>query len=143
MTKRVSDMLNNKNRVAKAIAAYIRNQIENFHVRYVSDNQMRNINPLIRNAIYTFLCDYGNEYTSIATLSNEKLCGEYIFKNTLTYLQEQKIPAQGIKEFKTLIMNSVGIPLKDLSKGCVILVGYELIYVPDYWEDCVYCNNLR
>lgn len=136
-------MLNNKNRVAKTIAAYIRNQIEDFHVKYISDTQMCKLNPLIRNAIFTFLCDYGNDYTSIVTLPNEEICSKYILKNTLTYLQEQKIPAQGIKEFKTIIMNGVGIPLKDLSQGGLMLTVYEQIYVPEYWEDCIYCSNLK
>lgn len=143
MVNKASEMLNDKNRIAKAIAALIRNQIEDFHVNYVSDNQMRNLNPLIRNAIFTFLCDYGSKYTSIATLSNEKLCGEYIFKNTLKYLHEQKIPAQAIKEFKTIIMNKFRISLRDLSQGGIELVVYELMYVPDYWEDCIYCRNLK
>lgn len=143
MVNKASEMLNDKNRIAKAIAALIRNQIEDFHVNYVSDNQMLNLNPLIRNAIFTFLCDYGNDYASIATSSNESLCSEYILKDTLKYLHEQKIPAQVIKEFKTIITNAVGIPLKDLSNGGIMLIVYEQIYVPGYWEDCIYCSNLK
>lgn len=141
--KKASAMLNDKNRIAKAIAVFIRNKMENFHMKYVSDVQMRNLNPLIRNAIFTFLCDYGNNYASIATSSNESLCSEYILKNTFTYLQKQEIPVQGIKEFKTIITNEVGIPLKDLSKGGIMLIIYEQTYVPDYWEDCIYCRNLK
>ena len=38
---------------AKAIAAAVRNNIENFHCKYLSDAQMKELNPLIRNAIYT------------------------------------------------------------------------------------------
>ena len=38
---------------AKAIAAAVRNNMEDFHCKYLSDEQMKELNPLIRNAIYT------------------------------------------------------------------------------------------
>jgi len=38
---------------AKLIAANVRNNIENFHCKYLSDAQMKELNPLIRDAIYT------------------------------------------------------------------------------------------
>lgn len=45
------------NYLAKALAAYIRYHIEDFHHNYLSDEQMRELNPLIRNAIFTMLED--------------------------------------------------------------------------------------
>lgn len=48
---------NDLNFKAKAIAAYVRMNIEDFHAEHLSDAQMRELNPLIRNAIYTFLVD--------------------------------------------------------------------------------------
>ena len=48
---------NDLNVKAKVIAAYIRENIEPFHIKYLSDEQMKELNPLIRNAIYTFLKD--------------------------------------------------------------------------------------
>lgn len=51
------DLSNNLNFKAKAIAAYVRYNIEDFHHKHLSDAQMKELNPLIRNAIYTFLKD--------------------------------------------------------------------------------------
>jgi len=39
------------NLLAKLIAAYVRNNIEDFHCKYLTDAQMKELNPLIRNAI--------------------------------------------------------------------------------------------
>lgn len=47
----------NNNYLAKAFAAYVRYHIEDFHGRHLSDEQMRELNPLIRNAIFTMLED--------------------------------------------------------------------------------------
>ena len=38
---------------AKYIAIVVRNAMEDFHRRYLSDEQMAELNPIIRNAIYT------------------------------------------------------------------------------------------
>ena len=48
---------NDLNFKAKAIAAYIRMHMEDFHCNHLSDKQMKELNPIIRNAIYTFLID--------------------------------------------------------------------------------------
>jgi hypothetical protein len=40
---------------AKYIAIVVRNAMEDFHSKYLSDEQMRELNPIIRNAIYTAL----------------------------------------------------------------------------------------
>ena len=44
-----------ENYLAKLIAAAVRNAMEDFHVKYLSDKQMEELNPIIRNAIYTAL----------------------------------------------------------------------------------------
>ena len=48
-------IINDKNLLAKTIAAVIRNAMEDFHVKYLTDEQMKELNPIIRNAIYTIL----------------------------------------------------------------------------------------
>jgi hypothetical protein len=48
------DIITTKN-LAKIIAIVVRNNIEAFHHKYLSDDQMKQLNPLIRNAIYTAL----------------------------------------------------------------------------------------
>ena len=40
---------------ALLIAMYVRNSIEDFHAEHLSDAQMKELNPLVRNAIYTAL----------------------------------------------------------------------------------------
>jgi hypothetical protein len=37
------------------ISIVVRNAMEDFHSKYLSDEQMRELNPIIRNAIYTAL----------------------------------------------------------------------------------------
>lgn len=55
------DRLNGDNDyLAKTIAAYVRMNIEDFHHEHLTDEQMKELNPLIRNAIYTFLEDWTN-----------------------------------------------------------------------------------
>lgn len=50
-------MKNDLNFKAKVIAAYVRDNMEDFHCEHLSDSQMKELNPLIRNAIYTALTD--------------------------------------------------------------------------------------
>ena len=40
---------------SKYISIVIRNAMENFHSKYLTDKQMKELNPLIRNAVYTAL----------------------------------------------------------------------------------------
>ena len=51
---------NDLNFKAKAIAAYVRMYMEDFHCEHLSNKQMKELNPIIRNAIYTFLVDERN-----------------------------------------------------------------------------------
>ena len=48
---------NDINFKAKAIAAYVRYNMEDFHSKHLTNAQMKELNPLIRNAIFTFLKD--------------------------------------------------------------------------------------
>lgn len=70
-------------------------------------------------------------------------CAKYILNNTISYLQEQGISSKGINAFRRIINKKINIPMLDLSTGGKMLAGYEYLYVPQYWEDCVYCNNLN
>lgn len=40
---------------AKYVAMVVRNEMEDFHCAHLSDKQMAELNPIIRNAIYTAL----------------------------------------------------------------------------------------
>ena len=50
-----ANMLEDDNLLAKAIASIIRNQMEDFHCKYLTDEQMKELNPIIRNSIYSAL----------------------------------------------------------------------------------------
>lgn len=50
--------------LAKAIAAYIRLAMEDFHSKELSDEQMKTLNPIIRNAIFTFMEDFAQGHYS-------------------------------------------------------------------------------
>ena len=41
--------------MAKIIAVIVRNNMENFHIEHLTDAQMAELNPLIRNGIYSGL----------------------------------------------------------------------------------------
>jgi ribonuclease HIII len=43
---------------AKYIAIVVRNAMEDFHCKHLSDEQMQELNPIIRNAIYTAIYAY-------------------------------------------------------------------------------------
>lgn len=61
---------NDLNHRAKAIAVYVRYCMEDFHVEHLSDKQMKELNPIIRNAIYTFLKDEADgNFFSMACLT--------------------------------------------------------------------------
>lgn len=65
---------NDLNFRAKAIAAYIRFYMEDFHVKNFSDKQMKELNQIIRNAIYTFFIDENDGDTmDISVLCKENL----------------------------------------------------------------------
>lgn len=68
----ISKMKVDKNLQAKIIALYVRNNIENFHCKYLSDKMMKELNPLIRNAIYTALVDFDSE--NISAILFIKMC---------------------------------------------------------------------
>lgn len=50
--------------MAMYIAMVVRNAMEDFHCEHLTDEQMRELNPIIRNAIYTALHASANVGTS-------------------------------------------------------------------------------
>lgn len=45
---------------AKFVAMFVRNELEDFHVAHLSDQQMAELNPIIRNAVFSALDAWGN-----------------------------------------------------------------------------------
>lgn len=89
---------NDKNNLAKSIAVYIRNKIEDIHVDHLSDDDMRTLNPLIRNAIFSFLIDYRHENVNINNAELRIYACEYIQKNTIGFFRELRISDKVIAE---------------------------------------------
>ncbi len=54
MTKK-KRKLNYEQEIAMMIAMTVRNNMEDFHCEHLLDDQMKELNPIIRNAIYTTL----------------------------------------------------------------------------------------
>lgn len=73
----VEKLNNDNNYLAMTIAAYVRHTIEDFHHEHLSDEQMKELNPLIRNAIYTFLEDWTNGNVSKIFGKRMLNCPEY------------------------------------------------------------------
>lgn len=43
-----------------------------------------------------------------------------------------------ISEIYVIIKDCIADTFLDIEMGAVMLAGYSMIYVPSYWEDCVY-----
>jgi hypothetical protein len=74
--------------LAMYLASVVRNAMEDFHCRYLSDEQMKELNPIIRNAIYTALYARENYGRSVAAQSfvdfSVRLIPSYWEEPTLT-----------------------------------------------------------
>lgn len=58
--------------IAKVIAMEVRNSMEDFHVKHLTDEQMNELNPIIRNAIYSalVLLRFAGDETDVAKNQN-------------------------------------------------------------------------
>ncbi len=70
------------------IAMYIRNEMERFHSEHLSDEQMKKLNPIIRQAVYNIL-----RYLTLA--ANEKMSSKKNAAQALITFQMQLIPDYG------------------------------------------------
>jgi len=57
--------------VAKTVAMSVRNNMEDFHCRNLTDTQMRELNPLVRDAIFTTLIRLYKVQTNRSSKSDE------------------------------------------------------------------------
>lgn len=55
MPKRIVKPSKRSAEMAKFLAMVVRNAMEDYHHKYLSDEQMKELNPIVRNAIYTGL----------------------------------------------------------------------------------------
>jgi hypothetical protein len=67
--------------IAKYIAIVIRNAMEDFHAQHLTDDQMKELNPIIRNAIFTALHSLSHMHDSEAAQtfmkSQERIIPKY------------------------------------------------------------------
>ena len=61
--------------LAMYMAMVVRNAMEDFHCKHLSDEQMRELNPIVRNAICTALHAFLNDENSEV---NEKFVGFHV-----------------------------------------------------------------
>ena len=72
---------------AKYIAMVVRNAMEDFHCEHLSDKQMKELNPIIRNAIYTAI--YAYETHKQSDLSKHFV--DYHFMSIPKYWEEPEL----------------------------------------------------
>lgn len=58
--------------IAKVIAMVVRNSMEDFHAKQLTDDQMKELNPIIRNAVYSalVLLTYAGDESDVAKHQN-------------------------------------------------------------------------
>lgn len=127
-----SEVLNDKNRLAKAIAVHIRNGIEDFHWKYLSDEDMHELNPRIRNAIYTFLMDFKKDICSISAGCDTHECIDYIYNNAYIYLLDIGISNELVVEFDECVFKRLYESFYDISNGGMMMAELEILRVPKY-----------
>ena len=79
--------------LSKYIAIVVRNAMEDFHCKHLSDEQMKELNPIIRNAIYTSMSAY--EATNKSDMSKRFV--EFHLLSIPKYWEEPEL-LKGFKE---------------------------------------------
>lgn len=86
------------------IAIVVRNHMEEFHGENLSDEQMKELNPIIRNAIYTAL--FAQDESSKGNESASKFLAFHI-REIPNYWEEPKLTDEFIKMYvKTTLPNT-------------------------------------
>ena len=70
-----AEEINSLQSYAKYIAMVVRNSMEDFHSKHLTDEQMKELNPIIRNAIYTAI--YG--FMTSSRSDKSRRYAEHIF----------------------------------------------------------------
>ena len=78
---------------SKYIAMVVRNAMEDFHCKHLSDAQMKELNPIIRNAIYTAI--YAHQAIGKSEMSESFV--EFHLLSTPKYWEEPEL-LKGFKE---------------------------------------------
>lgn len=91
------------------LSMYVRNEMEDFHVQHLSDSQMKELNPIIRQGIYNALT-----YWKFSTRSNDdeqKLAAikdiDFHIKSIPEYweLPDTQIPIQNTSRLASLLIS--------------------------------------
>ncbi|MCL1986465.1 MAG: hypothetical protein FWG64_00625 [Firmicutes bacterium] len=117
------------------IALHVRNSLEDFHVKNLSDAQMKELNQITRQAIYEGL-GFVNEKDNKNDLwqLTEKLTKKYKFEE----LDESQIAEITQAEFNE-IKDNHKIKRKDIKN--VRMINFLIEEMPHYWEIPPYPKN--
>ena len=140
--ERGKEMLEDPNRLAKVTAVYLRDQLKNFQGEHLSDEQMAVLVPLIRNAVFTYLKDYGEDYSGLACEESLADAVGYVSRGISPILRIQGLSSELIAEFMDIVDEFIYVPFKDFEMGSYLMAAYE-VNVPVDWEDCVYNSFIR
>jgi len=72
---------------AKYIAMVVRNAMEDFHCKHLSDEQMKELNPIIRNAVYTAI--YG--FMTSSRSEKSKRYVDHVFQMIPPYWEDPEL----------------------------------------------------
>lgn len=70
-------------------------------------------------------------------------CFDYVIANTYDYLIGIGISDELSNEFYEEVLSRLYQSFYDISDDGRAMVGLENLYVPKYWEDCVYVDSLN
>jgi len=79
--------------VSKVVAMIVRNALEDFHNKHLSDEQMRQLNPIIRNAICTGI--HANQHYTRSDAAKKFV--EYHWSMIPEYWEEPELQADYVK----------------------------------------------
>ena len=115
--------------ISKIIALAVRNEMEDFHVKYLSDKQMKELNPLVRRGIYNALFALVNYKVDID-------CDEflrYYIRMMPNYWEDPELIPMFKKSYKNLLSRKVSFRSPFLNEQ---LTNSNITYDPA--KVCVY-----
>jgi hypothetical protein len=95
MAKRRPRLLKDTKQTAMLVAMTIRNAMEDFHIQHLSDAQMKELNPIIRNAVATALY-------ALRNYGEDEACTKFVNFQTILFPPYWEEP-QLNEEFKKFV----------------------------------------
>ena len=92
-------------KMAMYIAMVVRNAMEDFHIKHLSNEQMKELNPIIRNAIFTAL--YASENYNQSAAARKFI--DFNLRMIPSYWEQPKLT----DEFVEFILEFLGVKIQE------------------------------